>query len=278
MVRGLRHPATAKTFERERLREGRAEEIAKRIVERAGIKRGDVVVDLGCGPGLVSKAVHDAAGGPKVYGVDHSKAMLRLAEKNFGELAGKRFFPVHSKASEFGKRMREEVQHVIATNFFNRISSEEQEKTVKEVHSVLSPGGRFIFNINGYAKDEKTELFFMKLLSHLREIAAARDLEFEREPRWALRVGGEEIIKTEDLLRESFEVGKEQRVTTRSPRQFLENVTAVPNRTEHIVPVKGLNARKRAAIVREAVKRTVEEIGEDFPLQWTQAWFVCRRK
>ena len=51
--------------------------VARLAVERAGVADGDVVVDVGCGPGTAARVA--ATRGAKVVGVDPAAVMLRLA-------------------------------------------------------------------------------------------------------------------------------------------------------------------------------------------------------
>ncbi|MGN6514434.1 MAG: class I SAM-dependent methyltransferase [Rhizomicrobium sp.] len=70
-----RFQTTVPYYERYRL--GYPDLLIRRVVERVGLKPGDAVMDLGCGPGLV--AIPFARAGMAVTGVDPEPAMLESA-------------------------------------------------------------------------------------------------------------------------------------------------------------------------------------------------------
>lgn len=70
-----RFQTTVPYYERYRL--GYPGLLIRRVIERVGLKSGDAVMDLGCGPGLV--AIPFAKAGMAVTGVDPEPAMLEAA-------------------------------------------------------------------------------------------------------------------------------------------------------------------------------------------------------
>src|ERR1700742_4492875 len=60
-----------------RYRLGYPDLLIRRVIERIGLKPGDAVLDLGCGPGLVANPFAHA--GMAVTGVDPEHAMLEAA-------------------------------------------------------------------------------------------------------------------------------------------------------------------------------------------------------
>ena len=57
----------------------------RRIIELARVRPGDRVIDLGCGTGLLLKAVDDV--GASLVGVDPAESMLALARKELSRNA-----------------------------------------------------------------------------------------------------------------------------------------------------------------------------------------------
>src|SRR5687767_7345900 len=55
------------------------------LIERASIKPGDHVLDLGCGTGTLAIMVKQAQPGAEVYGLDADPEMLNVAKDKSGE-------------------------------------------------------------------------------------------------------------------------------------------------------------------------------------------------
>jgi SAM-dependent methyltransferase len=125
-------------------REATAAFTASRIIELAGIAPGQRVVDLCCGPGLVSKRLGEAVGPTgEVTGVDASAAMVDLARKNV-PAANARF--IEGNAYDLSSLITSPVDCVVATSAWQNFLLD-KERIVAAVRAVLKPGGRLAFDI-----------------------------------------------------------------------------------------------------------------------------------
>lgn len=51
-------------------------------ISALGVRAGDAILDLGCGPGDAIPALHAAAAGGAVYGIDHADEIIAVAVRN----------------------------------------------------------------------------------------------------------------------------------------------------------------------------------------------------
>ena len=112
------------------------------------VRRGDVVVDLGCGAGLdvflASKMV-----GPNghVHGVDMTPEMLAIARRNGEEVARRLGYPASNVS--FHESVMEEIPlesdtvDVVISNCVINLSHH-KDQVFREIFRVLRPGGRFL--------------------------------------------------------------------------------------------------------------------------------------
>jgi SAM-dependent methyltransferase len=114
------------------------------ILAQSGIREG-LVVDLGCGSGLLARKLIDA--GYRVLGIDISEAMIELARRRAPE-------------AEFrvGSLFEAEIPPCVAvtaiSEVLNYLFDPENEKRglarlFRRVHDALSPGGVFVFDVLG---------------------------------------------------------------------------------------------------------------------------------
>lgn len=110
----------------------------------AGLLSG-TIADLGCGSGILSRTVSDA--GYRVYGVDYSEDMLRLAR----ECAPKGEF-VHGSVLDVA--LPEcvgiaAIGEIFCYAFAERAGLEAFKRTMKTIYDALVPGGVFLFDVAG---------------------------------------------------------------------------------------------------------------------------------
>ena len=107
------------------------------------LKKGEGVLDLGCGAGLdlyfYAKAVGDKG---KVYGLDISEDMVSKAKRNM-ELVGINNVEISVGESD-NLSFNNNFFDVVASNGIYNLSPD-KEAVMREVYRVLKPGGRTVF-------------------------------------------------------------------------------------------------------------------------------------
>jgi SAM-dependent methyltransferase len=105
------------------------------LLDAAGFKRGDRVLDVACGAGYVAAAARDR--GAEAVGVDFSAAQVRLAEQTY---PGIRFVEGDAEALPF-----QDGEFAAVLNAFGLPHIPNAEKAAAEARRVLKPGGRFAY-------------------------------------------------------------------------------------------------------------------------------------
>ena len=117
---------------------------ASYIVELAAISPGERVIDLCCGPGLVSELLAERVGPDgEVIGVDGSAAMIELARQNV-TATNCHFIP--GDAYALPSLVRTPVDCVVATSAWQNFLLD-KERIVPTIRAVLRPTSRFAFDV-----------------------------------------------------------------------------------------------------------------------------------
>ncbi|WP_018680345.1 class I SAM-dependent methyltransferase [Actinokineospora enzanensis] len=112
-----------------------------RLVELAGVRPGDRVLDVGCGPGYLTALAARAAGRQgSAVGIDPSEQMIEQARRARGsanclfELGGAEALPLPDAS----------VDVVVSSLAVHHIPAEVREAAFGEMFRVLRPGGRLL--------------------------------------------------------------------------------------------------------------------------------------
>jgi SAM-dependent methyltransferase len=116
----------------------------KRILRRRGIREG-LIVDLGCGTGLLARELIDA--GYDVFGVDLSEAMIEIARRRApeAEFRVESLFEVEIPRCEAVTAIGEVLNYLFDPENEERGPG----RLFRRVHDSLAPGGVFVFDVLG---------------------------------------------------------------------------------------------------------------------------------
>lgn len=119
-----------------------------RRLEAAGIKKGALVLDLGCGTGTLTRLLFDE--GYDMIGADGSEEMLAAAREKGGE----GILYLCQDLTKF--ELYGTVAAVVSTtDTLNHITDKgDLRRVLSLVHNYLDPNGLFIFDLNARAKFE----------------------------------------------------------------------------------------------------------------------------
>ena len=130
----------------------------EKAVGALDLKRGDTVVEIGCGTGLNFPLLRAAVGPEgKIVGVDLSPEMLAVAGERIKRNNWKNFELVHSDAATY--EFPEAVDGVISTGAITYIP--EYDQVIERGAKALAPGKRFV--ILDFKKPAKWPLWLIKL-------------------------------------------------------------------------------------------------------------------
>ncbi len=117
----------------------REERFKRKLVERAAIRPGHRVLDLGCGTGTLTLLIAGAASGVNVVGLDRDPEILRLAlRKAVG--AGTRVGWALATAPLPPFRPGS-FDRVLSSLLFHHLTTAEKQRTFAAIRALLTPGG-----------------------------------------------------------------------------------------------------------------------------------------
>jgi len=114
----------------------------REIVERAGVRAGEKVLDVGCGTGAQTLPAAEKAGPGNVAGIDASPEMIQVAR----EKAAKKGLDIDFRVAAieelpFGDG---EFDVVLSGFMLHHLPEDVQRRGFAEVRRVLKPGGRLL--------------------------------------------------------------------------------------------------------------------------------------
>ena len=119
-------------------------------IELSALAPGDVLIDIGCGPGAAARRA--AARGARVIGLDPSAAMLRVA-RLLTRARGVRYVDGTAEAIPAGDSSATIVWSLATVHHWRDI-----DQGLEEARRVLAPGGRFLVTERHRPDDATTGL------------------------------------------------------------------------------------------------------------------------
>jgi len=110
----------------------------RRLLERLGLQTRMRVLEIGCGPGLVTKRLIDAWPGIRITAIDHDAGLLASARKH---LEGSRVEFIEAPAEDL-TFADNEFDFAIARYVFQHLPH--PAEAAREARRVLKPGGRLV--------------------------------------------------------------------------------------------------------------------------------------
>lgn len=126
------------------------------------LSKGQVVADLGCGPGFFSIPIAQYVGPEgKVYAVDSNEKAIRTIEKKMKQKGIKNLEPYVSSAHDLGFIEDGSVDFIFAYGLLCSMAPDNHDAAVKEFKRILKPDGKAYLTAArgkiGYMTDEKWE-------------------------------------------------------------------------------------------------------------------------
>jgi len=111
-------------------------DVGRELIEMAGVRAGDSILDIGCGTGTLTFELARLAHKGKVIGIDPSIEMLDRAKDKCSSFSNISLFNIPAQALEFQK----EFDLVFSNSTFQWIK--EQEDVMVRAYRALKPDGR----------------------------------------------------------------------------------------------------------------------------------------
>ncbi len=141
-------------------------EIAENANNFLNLREGDVLADLGCGPGVIARYLAPKVGETGwVYALDASPGMLENTERS---LAGIRHTTIHGDIHTVDKLIKEKVDAVVLSGNIHLLSN--PEKALKAIRQILKPMGKLVIICHAYFHGgDNTSNYFSRLIDQLME-------------------------------------------------------------------------------------------------------------
>lgn len=121
--------------------------LAAALVSRASVGGGDHVLDVGTGTGIVAREAADHVGTEgRVVGIDLSEAMLAEARSAVPERPSVTFVRMPAEDLDLADRDFDVALSLFAVTHFA-----DPAAALREMHRVLTPGGRLVLGVGGRA-------------------------------------------------------------------------------------------------------------------------------
>ncbi|HLO34206.1 MAG TPA: class I SAM-dependent methyltransferase [Anaerolineales bacterium] len=115
----------------------------KWLVKTLGLKTGDSILDLGCGPGLYASRF--ARAGMQVTGMDYSHRSIEYAMKDANENKLNINYR-YQNYLELNDENQYEAAFLIYGDFCP-LNPEQRSRLLRNVHRALKPGGKFVLDV-----------------------------------------------------------------------------------------------------------------------------------
>jgi ubiquinone/menaquinone biosynthesis C-methylase UbiE len=119
----------------------------KTTLDYAALKKGDRVLDIGCGRGEL--LLHSALAGASAYGIDYSVNAVKIAAQSLHEIAAQDILPsIHmAQANAMDLPFKDEsLDRVLMVDVVEHLYPHELHQSLLEVRRVLAPDGQLIIH------------------------------------------------------------------------------------------------------------------------------------
>ncbi|HNP64480.1 MAG TPA: methyltransferase domain-containing protein [Woeseiaceae bacterium] len=109
------------------------------LLKTAAIKRGESILDVGCGTGTLLQSIAEQQSAVQLTGLDADPAILAIADRKLSA-ANISYNLVLGRSTDMAFD-DETFDRVVSTLFFHHLVTAEKRATVAEIARVLRPGG-----------------------------------------------------------------------------------------------------------------------------------------
>ena len=246
-----------------------------RLLDLVGISPDQDVVDLGCGTGMVTRALLDRRGAGasgRIYAVDPEPAMLEKASKSLEQSADAAVSWVVGRAEDLD-RLVPPVDRVLFCNAIHLV--EEKARGLQAIFESLKPQGRLAFN-SAYTKDHRppeSESFYVAWMRQALRALRQDHPDVRRDPSAPRPLAGTDLMSREeylDLARQTgFRVVVDEVAQVDMPLESWVDISAYSRFVRSVLP--GVPSEWAAEALQEGARRAFRRLGlTSVPRNWFQ--------
>ena len=246
-----------------------------RLLDLVGISPEQDMVDLGCGTGMVTRALLDRRGAGasgRIYAVDPEPAMLEKASKSLEQSAAAAVSWVVGRAEDLD-RLVPPVDRVLFCNAIHLV--EEKANGLQAIFESLKPTGRLAFN-SAYTKDHRppeSESFYVAWMRQALRSLRQDHPDVQRDPSAPRPLAGTDLMSRDeylDLARQTgFRVVADEVAQVDMPLESWVDISAYSRFVRSVLP--GVPLEWAAEALQEGARRTFRRLGlTSVPRNWFQ--------
>lgn len=249
--------------------------VLDRLLDLVGLSPEQDVVDLGCGTGMVTRALLDRRGkdaSGRLYAVDPEPAMIEKASKSVEHGASAAVSWLVGRAEDLD-RLVPPVDRVLFCNAIHLV--EEKARGLRAIFESLRPGGRLAFN-SAYAKDHRppeSESFYVAWMRQALRSLLQVHPDAKRDSSAPRPLAGTDLMSRDeylDLARETgFRVVADEVSQVAMPLESWVDISAYSRFVASVLP--GVPLEWAAEALQEGARRAFRRLGlTAVPRNWFQ--------
>lgn len=236
----------------------------RRLVELADVGPGGLVLDVGCGPGVVLELLLELTGARAAWGIDPDPVMVTEARRRVGDAVGVVPGGVEDAAALFPAGSMDVVFVANCIHLFD-----DPVAALRQIYPLLAPGGRLAVNTGFFdgAMPPEDRPLYLSLLLQVRRLAAKRAPRGGGRPRrgHAARRELTQSFLTDALDAAGFTVTAVERHTVVLPREFLMSLVSTPMFAQSVLPA--LEPEVACEVLRDAMETLIAPFAADLAAQ-----------
>ncbi len=237
-------------------------EVNRRLVERAGLRPGQAVVDLACGTGAVSRLILEKLHNARrsvLIAIDESASALRQAREGLQDARNTAVQFVQGQAEHLSTVVRRRVDAVFLCNAIHLFPN--KDHLLDEVGNVLGQGGVFAFNSAFFrgTNPPETDRFYRRWILRSQRILRR---DFGLTPVQEEKVEARKHLSMEEytelLHAHGFEVKEAAVMGAEMPLEAWLAICSFGDFVSGIMP--GVPLAQASAALKQAVTEVFEEL------------------
>ncbi len=243
--------------------------VNRSLLDLLSFRPGQIVVDLGCGDGKVTRMLLDKADGFAVVAVDQSADRLKEAEANVASAISRVTFSCGS-AENLSSVVPAKVDAVVFCNAIHMIS--DKARVITEISKVLKQGGLFAFNsafFEGAIPPSSMNFYRRLMLKAVRMLKRDHHITHHRGVTAATREFLTPQGYADLLVANGFAVRQVDVIETQMPFSSVDAILTFEDFITGALP--GVPITTASDVLKQAANESFAELGmPSLPRNWLQ--------